>query len=303
MKKRSEFIRAVSQLLWPHNDREVWFSLGENHVKALRSGLHQLRNRFTALLLACLGIMMTAALVRSATAQAPAVPAAPAIDKAAADRGQGIFSSSCSFCHGSQATGTEQAPNLLRSPLVFQDHNGDTLGPFLKQGRPTLGMPAFPTLPAEQVQDISAFLHSRIQQVRGTRLPETALLVGDPKAGLAYFNGSGKCSTCHSPTGDLAHIGAREQPLALTTSFLTPPAKPAQVSVVLPSGQTVQGKLEYLDEFTVSLVDTAGVYHTWPRDRTKSVDVVDPLAAHKALLPIYTDKDIHDLLAYLVTLK
>ena len=259
------------------------------------------------LLFVCLGICLTAGNITSAAAQTPAPAAAPAqlpgVDAAAAERGQGIFSSSCSFCHGSQATGTEQAPNLLRSPIVFQDHNGDTLGPFLKQGRPTLGMPAFPRLPPEQVQDISAFLHARIQQVRGKRLPETALLVGDPKAGEAYFNGAGKCNTCHSPTGDLAHIGSKEQPLALTTSFLTPPTKPAQVTVVLPSGQTVSGKLEYLDEFTVSLVDTSGLYHTWPRDRTKSVDVVDPLAAHKALLLMYTDKNIHDLLAYLVTLK
>ena len=226
-----------------------------------------------------------------------------ATDKAAAERGQGTFSSSCSFCHGSQATGTEQAPNLLRSPLVFQDHHGDTLGPFLKQGRPTLGMPAFPTLSPEQVTDIAAFLHARIQAVRGTRLPETALLVGNAKAGEAYFNGAGKCSSCHSPTGDLAHIGSKDQPLALTTAFLTPPAKPLRVTVTLPSGEKVSGKLEYLDEFTVSLADNSGTYHTWPRDRTKSVDVSDPLAAHKAMLPVYTDKDIHDLLAYLVTLK
>src|SRR3984885_7193790 len=255
------------------------------------------------LLFASLALCMSVTFIRSAAAQAPAVAPAPTIDKAAAERGKGYFSSGCSFCHGSQATGTEQAPNLLRSPLVFQDHNGDTLGPFLKQGRPTLGMPAFPTLSPDQVSDIAAFLHSRIQETRGKRLPETALLVGDPKAGLAYFNGAGKCSTCHSPTGDLAHIGSKDQPLALTTSFLTPPAKPSEVTVVLPSGQSVKGKLEYLDEFTVSLVDTAGTYHTWPRDRTKSVDVVDPLAAHKAMLPVYTAKDIHDLLAYLVTLK
>src|ERR1700678_2009045 len=252
------------------------------------------------LLFASLALCMSVTFIRSAAAQAPA---ASTIDKAAAERGKGNFSSSCSFCHGSLATGTEQAPNLLRSPLVFQDHNGDTLGPFLKQGRPTLGMPAFPTLSPDQVSDIAAFLHSRIQESRGKRLPETALLVGDPKAGLAYFNGAGKCSTCHSPTGDLAHIGSKEQPLALTTSFLTPPAKPLQATVVLVSGQSVQGKLDYLDEFTVSLVDTAGVHHTWPRDHTKSVDVVAPLAAHKAMLPIYRDKDIHDLLAYLVTLK
>ena len=217
------------------------------------------------LLVACFGMCMTAAWIRSAAAQAPAATPPPTPYSAAAEQGKGIFSSSCSFCHGSQATGTEQAPNLLRSPLVFQDHNGDTLGPFLKDGRPTLGMPAFPTLAPEQVQDISAF--------------------------------------CHSPTGDLAHIAGKSQPLALTTLFLTPPAKPLQVTVVLPSGQTVAGKLEYLDEFTVALVDADGAYHTFPRDRTKSVDVVDPLSAHKKLLPMYTDKDIHDLLAYLVTLK
>src|SRR5580698_8515 len=254
-----------------------------------------------ALLFTCLGIWVTT--VRPATAQAPAAAPASTADKAAADRGQGIFSSSCSFCHGSQATGTEQAPNLLRSPIVFQDHGGDTLGAFLKQGRPTLGMPAFPTLEPQQVQDISAFLHARIQQVRGTRLPETALLVGDPKAGLAYFNGAGKCSTCHSPTGDLAHIGTKNQPLALTTSFLTPPAQPLTVTVVPKSGAKVSGKLEYLDEFVVSLTDSDGNYHTWPRDATKSVEVVDPLSAHKAMLRIYTDTNIHDLLAYLVTLK
>jgi cytochrome c oxidase cbb3-type subunit III len=252
------------------------------------------------LLFASFVLCMSVASIRSAAAQAPA---ATAIDRAAAERGKGDFSSSCSFCHGSLATGTEQAPNLLRSPLVFQDHDGDTLGPFLKQGRPTLGMPAFPTLSPEQVADIAAFLHLRIQEARGTRLPEAALLVGDAKAGQAYFNGAGKCSTCHSPTGDLAHIGSKDQPLALTTAFLTPPAKPLHVNVVLPSGQTVSGKLEYLDEFVVSLVDDSGVYHTWPRDRTKSVNVIDPLAAHKAMLPIYTDKDIHDLSAYLVTLK
>jgi cytochrome c oxidase cbb3-type subunit 3 len=258
---------------------------------------------FPKLLFACFGICLMAAPIRSAAAQAPSTTSATTTDAAAAERGKGTFSSSCSFCHGSQATGTEQAPNLLRSPLVFQDHNGDTLGPFLKQGRPTLGMPAFPSLPASQVQDIAAFLHSRIQAVRGNRLPETAMLVGDPKAGLAYFNGAGKCSSCHSPTGDLAHIATKDQPLALTTAFLTPPAKPVHVSVVLPSGQTVSGTLDYMDEFTVSLVDDSGARRSWPKDQTKSIDVVDPLAAHKALLPVYTDKDIHDLLAYLVTLK
>ena len=164
-------------------------------------------------------------------------------------------------------------------------------------------MPSFASLPPQQLSDIVAFLHARLLETRGKRLPETALLVGDAKAGEAYFNGAGKCSTCHSPTGDLAGIGAKSQPLALTTSFLTPPAKPIQVTVTLPSGETISGTLEYLDEFTVSMMDSSGMYRSWPRERVKSVNVVDPLAAHKQLLSMYTDKDIHNLLAYLVTLK
>ena len=254
-------------------------------------------------LLACVLVSGAGSLAFFAAAQTPPAAAPTPALSAAADRGKGIFSSSCSFCHGSQATGSEQAPNLLRSQLVFQDHGGDTLGPFLKQGRPTLGMPAFPSLRPEQVSDIAAFLHARIQEVRGTRLPETAMLVGDAKAGLAYFNGPGKCSTCHSASGDLAHIGSKQQPLQLTTAFLTPPAKPLQVKVTPLSGPSFKGKLDYLDEFNVAMTDDDGVYHAWPRARTKAIDVADPLAAHKAMLPVYSDKNIHDLLAYLVTLK
>jgi mono/diheme cytochrome c family protein len=237
----------------------------------------------------------------SSGAMANAQAAAP--DAAAAARGQDVYSSTCSFCHGSKATGTEQAPSLLRSPLVFQDHNGEVLGPFLKQGRPTLGMPSFATLPGSQVSDIAAFLHARLLANRRNRLPETALLVGDPKAGQAYFNGDGKCSTCHSPTGDLAGVAKKFQPLALTTAFLTPPDKPVQAKVTLPSGNVVSGVLNYDDGFTIALVDSSGIYHSWERSLVKKVDLTDPLAAHKELLEQYTDKEIHDLLAYLVTLK
>jgi hypothetical protein len=135
-------------------------------------------------------------------------------------------------------------------------------------------------------------------------LPETALLVGDAQAGQIYFSGEGRCNTCHSPTGDLAGIGAKYSPLALTVAFLTPTtAKPIQVKVTLPSGQAVSGALRYLDGFAVSISDSTGEYHSWYRENVKVVDVSDPLAAHRAQLAKYTDTDIHNLLAYLVTLK
>src|SRR5262249_36776075 len=158
---------------------------------------------------------------------------------------------------GAQATGTEQAPNLLRSPLLIQDKKGDVIGPFLKEGRPTLGMPSFASLSSSQTSDIVAFLHARLAENRSKRLPETALLVGDVNAGRAYFNGEGKCSTCHSPTGDLAGIATKLQPLALTTAFLTPPAKPIQARDTVPSGDVTSGTLKYMDEFTVALVDSS----------------------------------------------
>ncbi len=259
-------------------------------------------SRVLKLLLLCSGMLLLG-MAETSLAQAPAANEASHPDPAAVARGKGDFSASCSFCHGAQATGSEQAPNLLRSPLLFRDKNGDVLIPFIKGGRPTLGMPSFSSLPPQQLSDIVAFLHSRLLETRGKRLPETALLVGNAKAGEAYFNGAGRCNTCHSPTGDLAGIGAKEQPLALTTAFLTPPAKPLQVTLALPSGETISGKLDYMDEFTISMTDSSGMYHSWPRGYVKSVNVIDPLAAHKQLLSMYTDNDIHNLLAYLVTLK
>lgn len=253
--------------------------------------------------LAALLVLAAAQVLSSISSNNVAAAQNPVLDPAKVARGKGAFASSCSFCHGSQATGTEQAPNLMRSPLLFQDKDGDVLAPFLKQGRPTLGMPSFAALPAEQVSDIVAFLHARLAEAHSKRLPETAMIVGNADAGRIFFNGEGKCSTCHSVAGDLAGIGAKLQPLALTTAFLTPPAKPRHVRVVLPSGQIIEGTLQYSDEFTIALEDSSGTYHSWARSALKSADVTDPLAFHEQMLPRYTDTEIHDLLAYLVTLK
>jgi cytochrome c oxidase cbb3-type subunit 3 len=227
----------------------------------------------------------------------------PPPDPAAVERGKGLYSANCSFCHGPQAQGTDQAPGLVRNQLVTQDRNGDVLGPIIREGRPSKGMPAFGVLPPTSISDIIAFVRSRVLEARGI-LPQTALLVGDSAAGRAYFNGAGKCNTCHSPTGDLAGIGTKYQPLALTTAFLTPAAtKPTMLKVTPSSGPVVTGKLRYLDEFIVSIDDTSGEYRSWTRENTKSVEVLDPLGAHKEQMAKYSDPDIRNLLAYLVTLK
>ena len=259
--------------------------------------------------------LLTAA---SLAAQAPAQPARPrnmmigraVPDPAAVERGQKIFSANCGFCHGTNAQGGDSGPDLVRSPLALDDERGDKIGPVILQGRTNKGMPAF-HLPAEQIQDIAAFLRSR-QQAAIDRNAYTILNVvtGDAQKGREYFNGQGRCSTCHSPTGDLAGLAKKYDAVALQSRFLYPRARPgdsqpvrSQVTVTLASGQTVSGTLDYLDDFNVALRDDAGEYHSFSRDPRLKIDVRDPLAAHAELIKKYTDSDMHNLLAYLVTLK
>jgi cytochrome c oxidase cbb3-type subunit III len=238
------------------------------------------------------------------------------IDKEAAERGRKIFVPTCGFCHGNDAHG-KSGPDLVRSPLVLHDNKGDTIGPVIRNGRPDRGMPAFAALSAEQIADISTFLHSRAADVSNRFAYKIGdLLTGDAQKGAAFFNGDGRCSTCHSPTGDLAHIAAKYEPVELQRRMLYPapslldmfmgkataPTAPTKVIVHLPSGEQISGTLDHLDEFTVSLHDSAGWYRSFSRENA-TVDVQDPRAAHEALLPKYTDQEMHNALAYLETLK
>ena len=224
----------------------------------------------------------------------------------AVERGQKAFVATCGFCHGTTARGGQSGPDLVRSVVVLDDENAEHIGPVILKGRPDKGMPAF-ELPPAQVSDIAAFLRSLTQSAINRRdYKVQEVVTGDAKAGQAYFNGAGKCNTCHSAAGDLAGVGSRYQPYALQTRFLYPgrgpDKKPSQVSVKLSSGQTFSGTLEYLDDFTVALRDADGAYHSWPRDAAQAT-IRDPYSAHEEMLRKYSDADIHNLLAYLVTLK
>jgi small nuclear ribonucleoprotein (snRNP)-like protein len=135
------------------------------------------------------------------------------------------------------------------------------------------------------------------------------VLTGDAKAGEAFFNGPGKCSTCHSPKGDLAGFGAKYDPVDIQQRFLFPrPAfgrgrKQKMVTVTAANGKAVTGVLDKIDDFNVSLKDASGEYHSWTRTPSLKVVVDDPFEAHGQLLDVYTDKNMHDVTAYLETLK
>lgn len=227
------------------------------------------------------------------------------------DSGRTRFASQCGFCHGRDAAGGETGTDLTRSELVGTDTGGDKLIPMIRSGRPEKGMPAF-TLPDSDLNAIVAFIHDQRAQaatVEGGRraVSPADLATGNAEAGRRYFDAT--CAACHSATGDLKGVGSRMQGLQLLQRMLYPSAggrgggsAPPRVMVTLRSGEAVTGALAYRDEFTIAITDANGWRRSWPTNQV-AFNVEDRLKAHADQLAKYTDKDMHDVLAYLQTLR
>ena len=267
------------------------------------------RMRQTVLWVTC-GLALLATVV--AAGQAPRDTAQS--DPAAVERGQKVLVAECGFCHGSTARGGSGGPDLTRSELVANDENGKQLGDFLRIGRPDRGMPKF-ELATAQVSDLATYLHSTIRQAADRRSYKILdVLVGDPKAGEVFFYGAGKCGSCHSTQLDLRGVGAKFEAVALQQRMLMPrgtrpgPAytdpNAIKVTVSPPTGESSHGALVRLTDFEVTLYDAQGRTQTWLRNGdTPRVTVTDPLQAHMDMLPKWTDADMHNVTAYLASLK
>jgi cytochrome c oxidase cbb3-type subunit III len=224
---------------------------------------------------------------------------------ATVESGRKRFEQSCGFCHGADATGA-RGPDLVRSSLVAHDVKGDLIGQVIRNGRPDKGMPPM-SLADDQIAEIAAFLHDRAKEALESSsvpnaYPVDKLLTGNANAGKAFFEGAGGCKNCHSPTGDLAGIAGKYPPIDLQTRMLYPHGRHTTAVVTLTSGEQIKGKLEHADDFMIGLRDDSGWYRSFPRNRVK-VELQDPLAAHRELLGKLTQADMHNLFAYLQTLK
>ncbi len=238
------------------------------------------------------------------------------VDEASAARGRSIYAADCINCHGPKARGNEHGPDLVRSLTVLHDRYGSTVGPFLTKGHPLQSGQPSSAMTQAQVEDISNFLHQRVEDTlrSGPYSKVINVMTGDAKAGARYFSGAGNCAGCHSPTGDLAGIAKKFDAPDLQQRFLFPErvgfvnghvlsAKPETVTVSPSDGPAVSGVLLTMDDFNVALRDGQGEYHSFKRTPDLKVEKHDPYEAHEALLDQYTDKDIHNVLAYLETLQ
>lgn len=250
-----------------------------------------------------------------------AYPSRPPGDPASIARGKVLYDTNCSFCHGEDARGGAQGgPNLIRSDITLRDQSGELLAPVIQNGRPAQGMPKF-TFTNADTSDLAAFLHSfGINSRDPARKRPASIVVGDARSGESYFKA--RCSSCHSVTGDLKGIGARiTDPRTLQQTWLMPVVygarggggtivsaavniTPVTVTITLPDGEKIEGRLGRIDDFIVTLTEADGTARSFRRDdNTPRVDVHDPMQPHKDLLGAYSDKDIHDVTAYLVTVK
>jgi len=246
-------------------------------------------------------------------AQAVPPPTAGQASTEQVQKGQSLFATQCAFCHGRDAEGGETGPDLTSSELVEKDLSGTEIGMVVRLGRIDKGMPPF-SLSDADLAAVVAFIHDQKRKMEshaGRRRTVQAedLRTGNAEEGKKYFHGAGGCAKCHSPSGDLGGVANRFRGLALLERMLYPwgrkagPASsPATATVILPSGEAVMGKLAYRDEFVIGLVDSSGWYRSWFRNKVR-FQVNNPLEAHSEQLGKYTEETMHNVLAYLQTLR
>ena len=251
-------------------------------------------------------------------------------DPAVIARGKTLFEINCRLCHGADLRGGDMGGvNLLRSDLVLRDQHGELILPVVKGGRQNPGMPVmppFPQIPDDDVKAIAEYIHSVAFTMRGQGNPPASaeavvlnIVVGNPAAGKAYF--AAKCASCHSESGDMQGVASRySDPVQLQNAWVSGGsgggrggggrgrggANRREVTAIVTSqsGQKVEGRLDRIDDFIVTLTPADGVQRSFTRNGdVPKVEIRDPLEGHRNLLPVYTDKDIHDVTAYLVTLK
>jgi cytochrome c oxidase cbb3-type subunit 3 len=247
----------------------------------------------------------------------------PPGDPAQIARGKTIYGISCTGCHGADLRGGDMGgPNLLRSQTALSDQDGERIIPIIEGSRQATGMPAIP-MSAADAKAVSAYVRSILETIGRQGMPPSvgqappSVLVGNAAAGQSYF--AAKCAACHSVTGDLKGIATRiPDPKTLQNTWVSggrggrrgggggnaSTARTVTATVTSDAGEKTEGRLVRMDDFLVTLALSDGTIRSFRRVGEKpKVEVHDPMKGHNDLLQTYTDTNMHDVTAYLVTLK
>ena len=160
-----------------------------------------------------------------------------------------------------------------------------------------------------------------VTYIRSVEKKADAKSLGDASHGKQLFYGSAACATCHMVNGkggrlgpDLSSAAAGRSTEYLKESLREPSKRLAQgiseamkefsqeyetANVTTADGSKFQGVVMNEDAFTVQVLDTREVLHSWDKSSLKSFE-----KSRQSLMPIYDEKvlpekDLQDLLAFL----
>lgn len=244
-------------------------------------------------------------------AQQRALPPAAVVE-----RGDGLYQVHCMACHGADLRGGDQGgPNLLRSTIVLNDVEGELIGEIVRNG--VNRMPANTSLDAAGIRAVAGYIHSVVARAERQGAPprveyDLDILVGDARRGERVFDR--QCTQCHSASGDLEGLAARiGDPVDLQNTWVAGRRQgrfgggasvTRLVTVTTPDGRQLSGELQRYDDFFVALRTADGEYRSFSRvDRNVAVAIDDPLWRHAELWAELDDAAIHDVTAYLETLR
>jgi cytochrome c oxidase cbb3-type subunit 3 len=242
-------------------------------------------------------------------------------DAKAAKAGEFQFRINCALCHGLAARGGGRGPDLTRA-VKKHTHSDAEMFQVISNGIPGTAMPANGTngqgvgMTDEEIWQIITYIRS--QEVKAP-----AHAAGNAGHGKELFYGDANCSTCHMVEGkggrlgpELTSVGGSRTREAIIDSVRNPsrrlawglaeatkefPQEYESVTVMTAERKEIKGVTLNEDSFSVQIMDMNEQVHLLQKNKLLSFQKSRQSAMPKYGADILSDKDLEDIVAYLVS--
>ncbi len=241
-------------------------------------------------------------------------------DPKAAKAGEYEFRINCALCHGLGARGGGRGPDLTRAQKKHAHSDADMFQ-IISNGIPGTAMPANGTN-GQGVGMTDREIWQIITYIRSQEVKASGKAQGDAAHGKELFYGDANCSMCHMVEGkggrfgpDLSAVGGSRTRAAIIDSIRNPsrrlawglteatkefPQEYESVTAVTADGKEVKGVTLNEDSFTVQIMDSSEHIHLLEKNTLKSFQKSRESAMPKYSTDLLSDKDVDDIVAYLV---
>ena len=237
-------------------------------------------------------------------AQTGVPKADPIVSPGDIGHGARLFAVNCALCHGPKGTGGRGAD--LARPRLTRAIDDAALFQIVHDGIPCTEMPANRAMTDHEMWQVIAY-------VRTLGRAAAERVAGDAASGAGVFRSKG-CMGCHAIGANggrmgppLAEVGERRSAAYLRAALLDPAANLpdgfTMAEITTAAGEHITGIVLNEDTFALQMRDLTGNLHSfWKQDLTALEEHDDrtPMPSFRGRL---TDRELHDLVAYLVSLR